>query len=97
MSDLAPNLVMTKSRFGKTGGLMRARILGTSVCQASSDQPYARCGSTMAPAVPIARDLMKSRLFNIVIFACACFMFQMFRCFICFRCFISHLVDDSQR
>src|SRR5689334_6186271 len=65
LSPLAPNLVISKSRLGKVGGLMRARIRGTSDhgSAAAANTSTADTASTAAPAAAI--DFRNSRRFCI--------------------------------
>src|ERR1051326_5413966 len=56
LSPFAPNFVISKSRLGKTGGLMRARIRGTSDQGSVSAAKTSIAGTASAAAPPAAID-----------------------------------------
>src|SRR5262245_22473762 len=69
-------------RFGKTGGLMRARIAGITVRHGSS-WASSRRGETVMAAAPSREFLMKSRrfIFSVLLVPCRVFLLQQLRGF----------------
>ena len=68
VADLAPNFVITKSRLGKTGALILARIFGISVSHGPFVSASAKRGNRAMPAEPMRSVLRNSRL-SFVIFS----------------------------
>src|SRR2546421_6426002 len=77
-SPRAPNFVMSKSRLGKTGALIRLRISGkrisqgASACSSANPESAARapdCEISNAPAPPATKVLIKFRRSVMLIYA----------------------------